>query len=130
MRSRWRGGRRVSTRRRGRRGLPQSRRSYACSSPSVSRAQLQLACLRERRRLQPRDEEGGEALQQQLIVVLVHRADLREELQRVGAGERVGKRAHDEMQAPGELLAREVRQRLEERFLVAADHLGGLRRKE
>ena len=84
----------------------------------VARDELELAGVAERRRLEPRHQERREALQQQLVVVLLL-GHLREELQRVGAGQGVGKRAHHEVQAPRELVAREVRQRLEERFLVA-----------
>src|SRR5450631_3835115 len=97
---------------------------------SISRNELELSRIRERRSLQPRHEEWGEPLQQQLVVVLFDRGHLREKLQRVGARERVGKRAHHEMKAPRELLARQVRQCLEERFLVEPDHLAVLRGKK
>src|SRR5690349_5447645 len=80
--------------------------------PSVARDQLELASIAERRRLEPGHQERRQALQQQLVVVLVAGVHLREELERVGARERVRQRSHHEMQPPRELLAREVRQRL------------------
>src|SRR4051812_8703659 len=99
-------------------------------TPLETRDELELACVVERGRLEPRDEEGREPLDQQLVVVPLARRHLREELQRIGARERIGKRAHDEVQPPRELLPREVRQRAQERLLEAADHLGVLVGKE
>src|SRR3982074_3050412 len=93
-----------------------------------ARDELELASVAQRGSLQSRDQEGRETLQQQFIVV--GGGHLREELERVGAGERVRKRTHDEVQAPRELLAREVRQCAQERFLVAPDHAGVLLREE
>src|SRR5258708_5467082 len=108
-----------------------------CYSPSLARGagggsiapdQPQLSRNRPGPGLEAPPQERREALQQQFVVV--GRGHLREELERVGARERIGKRAHHEVQAPRELLAREVRQRLEERFLVAPDHPDVLRREE
>src|SRR5450631_2880478 len=97
---------------------------------SIARGQLELSRIRERGSFQPRHEEWCEPLQQQLVIVLFDRGHLREELQCVGARERIGKRAHHEMKAPRELLARQVRQRLQERFLVEPDHVAVLRGKK
>src|SRR5687767_7307937 len=92
--------------------------------------QLEFARLAQRGRLQSCDQERREALDQQLVVFPVHGGHLREELERVGAGERVRKRPHHEVQAPRELLPREVRKRAVERLLVARDHPGVLHREE
>src|SRR5687768_1332938 len=100
------------------------------ASGSVSRNQLQLWDVSEGRGLEARDQEGCEPLQQQLVVVLEARRHLLEELEQVRAEQRIGERAHHEVQAPCELLAREVWQRLVERLLVAPDHLRVLLREE
>src|SRR6185503_11796951 len=89
------------------------------AASSKARDQLELAGIVERRRLEAGDEEGREALQHELFVV--GRGHLRQHLQRIRSGERIRERAHHEVQAPRELLLREVRQRAQERLLVAMD---------
>ena len=74
------------------------------------------------RRLQSSQQERREPLQQRLVVAGLRRRELGDEAQRVGASERVGQRAHDEMQAPRELLLRQLRKRPSERGLEALDH--------
>src|SRR5690349_1312509 len=69
--------------------------------------------------LESREQKGREAAKQDLVVVGFERIELGNQFERIGARERVRQRAHDEMQPPRELLARELRQRAAERGLEA-----------
>src|SRR6185437_1526195 len=77
---------------------------------------------------QPREQERCETPEEDFVVrrlVRVDgltRAELGDELQRVGTGERVGERAHDEVQPPRELLLRKLGERARERGLETRDH--------
>src|SRR5512146_1044553 len=79
-----------------------------------------------KRRRQAGEQERREPAQQDLVVRRLAGIELGDELERVGAGERVRQRTHDEVQPPRQLLARKVRQRARERGLVARDHFAVL----
>jgi hypothetical protein len=72
------------------------------------------------------DRSGSGAVSPDFVVIGLVGRKLADDLERVRSCQRVGQRAHDEVQPPRQLLARQVRQRAAERVLEARDHHGVL----
>ncbi len=126
-RGRWRGGTRAPRPRRSSRGQPGSSH-HRVSSLSRPETSSSLRVSHQRRGLEPGDQEWRQSLQDQFVVV--RGVTCANSLSASVPARVVGKRPHHEVQAPRELLARQVRQRPQERLLVARDHLRVLRVQE